>query len=142
MHQHRLPLLQTPAELQREVRRVVVEHEARPLGEVKGVGQLEAEELGCHRNLGEGAKHAEPRHPISGTHGRTVGSRAHQAPDLAAGNEGQRWLDPVLTPGLQDLRERHPGGVDFHHDAASRSEHVRGLGLRNLDQTERLGGGR
>ena len=42
VHEHRLALRQAPAQLQREVRRVVVEDERRALREVELVGELEA----------------------------------------------------------------------------------------------------
>ena len=66
MHQHDLALGEPATELEREVRRVVVEDQRRALREVQGIGEREGQEVGGDGDRGEAAKRAERRHPVTG----------------------------------------------------------------------------
>ena len=69
---------------------MVVEDQPGALGEVQRVGQLEGQEAGRDRDLGEAAEHAERGHAVAGLDARAVGRAAHDAGHLAAGDERQR----------------------------------------------------
>jgi hypothetical protein len=137
VHEHRLALGQPAAQLQGEVRRVVVEDERGTLGEVELVGQRERQEVRCDGHLGEAAERAECRHPVARRHRRAVGCAAHDPRDLAPLHERKGRLELVLAASLQDLGERHAGGVDVHDDARSRREHMRRLRLGELRGRQR-----
>ena len=65
MDQHLLARREAAAQLQREVRSVVVQDEAGALLEAELVGELEGEERRRDDDLGEAAEHAERRHPVT-----------------------------------------------------------------------------
>src|SRR5271154_398029 len=103
MDEDGLALLQTTAQGEREVRRVVVEDQTRAVREVELGGQREREELGRDSRLGESAEPAERGHAVAlgdlGARGRT----AYDPGNLAAGHERQRRFDLVLAPRLHYL---------------------------------------
>ena len=103
-------------------------------------GAREGEELGRDRHLREAAERAEAGHAIARFELRSGRRAADDPGNLAAGHEGQRRFQLVLPARLQHLGERHAGGVDVDHDAGARREHVRGLGLVQLDQLQRAVG--
>ena len=113
---------------------MVVEDQPSALGEVEPAGEGEDEELGGHRRLGEAAEYAEGRHPLTHLDLRAGRSAAHDPRHLAPGHERQRRFQLVLPARLQQLREGHAGGVHLDDHARPRREHVRGLGLGQLDQ--------
>ena len=135
VHEHGLAVLHAPAQLQREVRGVVVEHQPGALRVVERA-EGEREGLRCDGNLGEAAERAERGDAIPRLDRRAVGSRAHDPRDLAAGDERQRRFHLVLAARLQELGERHPRRVHVDENARAGREHVRGLGLVELDELQ------
>ena len=119
---------------------MIVQHEAGALGEVKLVGEREAEVFGRGDHFGKPAQPAERGHAVAGRDRGAVGRRADDAADLAAGDERQRRLELILAAGLQHLGERHAGGVDVDQHAASRRQHRRRLGLGRVDELQRFVG--
>jgi hypothetical protein len=137
--EHALALGETPAQLQREVRGVVVEHERGALLEVELIGQLEAHELGRHRDLGKAADHAERGDAVAGREGGRVGRRADDPADLAAGDERQRWLDLILAARLEHLGERDSSGLYVDHNPCAGTHHVARFGVGEVRELQRRG---
>ena len=131
VHEHRLALGQAPAQLQREVRRVVVEDQPGALRVVELVRERERELRLRQRDLGEPAEHAERGHAVALAHRRALRRAPHDARDLAARHERQVRLDLVLAARLQHLGERDAGGVDVDHDALA-------VRLRHFCELQRL----
>ncbi len=137
MDEDGLPLPEPSAQLEREVGGVVVEHQPRALGEVERFGQREAEVPGRDRGPGEATGHAERRDSVTGFQRCAVGDLLHHPGHLAARDERQRRLELVLAPGLKDLRKRDPGGLHLNHDPLPGREHMRRLGIRQIDELQR-----
>ena len=135
--EHGLALLEATAGLQREVGGVVVEDERRALREVELVGQLEAEECRRHRDLRPAAEHAERGDAVAGLDLCALRRLADHPADLAARRERKLGLDLVLAAGLEQLGERHAGGVDVDDHALAGGRGVVGLGLGDVDQLQR-----
>ncbi len=119
---------------------MIVEHERRALCEVELVGQREGEEIGRDGRLRQASERTERRHPVAGLDGGVLGRAAHHTTHLAARNERQRGFHLVHPAGLQQLWEGDPGDVDVDQDSGARRQHVRGLGLWQLDQRQRAVG--
>ena len=137
----RLALRQAPAQLQREVGGVVVQDQRGALGEVELVGQRERQEVGRHGDLGEAAEHAARRRrgrPRS-TPSPSGALRTTPATSLPGtnGSGGLIWYSPrVWSTSGNDT----PAAWTSITHAAARREHVRRLGLGQVDQLSALRG--
>ena len=135
--EHGLRRLELPAHDQREVGGVVVEDQPRPLRDVERVMQAEGEEGGRGDGLGEPAEQAHRGHPVTGPMGAAGRRAAHDARDLRARDERQLGLELVLATGLEQLRERDPGGLHVDDDdGAVRCERVARGGLGDVHEAE------
>ena len=137
VHEDGLTLRQPAPGLQREVGRVVVQDQARALGEVELVGQREGEVRRRHGLLREGAEHAKSRDAVALGDSGALGRAQDDAADLAAGHERKRRLDLVLAAGLQDLGEGDSGDADVDDNALARGHHVRRLGVGKVGELQR-----
>ena len=116
---------------------MVVEDQRRSLGEVELRRELEGEELGRNGRLGEAPERAEGRDPVALLDGAHPPGALRTTPATSLpGTNGSGGLSWYWPRRLQHLRERHPRGVHLDDHAFAGREHVRGLGLGQLDQLE------
>ena len=119
---------------------MVVEDQRSALREVELVGEREREELGGDGDLSPAAERTEGGDALPLAHRGTGGRAEDHAADLAAGDERQRRFHLVLAACLQKLGEGDAGGVHLDEHAFPGGQHVRGLGLGDLDERERAVG--
>ena len=125
-------------QLQREVRRVVVEDERRALGEVELVGELEGHVLGRHDDLGEPSEHAEGGHPVARPPTAAPSGAERTVPPTSLpgtnGRSGLNWYSPRVcsTSGNET-----PAAFTSTSDAAARRQRVRRLGLGQVHHPQR-----
>ncbi len=113
VHEHLVALGDPPADAQREVGRVVVEDQARALGDVELVGEREGHVRGRDGLLGEAAQVAAGGHAVPDGDSRVARHLEHRARDLRARDERQLGLELVLAAALQHLGEGDARRLDL-----------------------------
>jgi hypothetical protein len=125
-HHKCLAGLQTPSVLQRVVRRAIGIEERRRGAEVDAVGDRDQGAGADCDLLGEPTPPGRSEDPIADRDAvDTRADRTHDAGDLGAGGEGERWLELVQVLDDEDVGEVHGARLDvYDHLAASRGRIV------------------
>lgn len=120
VHQHGLAGAVAGALVEGEVHGEVVHQEARPGSQRHRIGQRE-HRVRLHRDgLLPRSVRREDGHPLPGPDAAVLGCATDHARALDAEHERQFADDLVAAGGLQQVRERHSGGVQIHdHEGGS-----------------------